>query len=193
MKKMAILASGNGTNFEAIMQTVETGELQVDVALVFSDRPTAYVLERAKHYQIACVTFSPKEFPTKADYEAALLGLLNEHNIELVVLAGYLRILGTPIIQAYPNKIINLHPSLLPDYPGLKSIERAYHDRQKVTGVTIHYVDEGLDTGPIIRQASLAIKTDESLSQLEERVHQLEHQLYPAALKQLLNEELKKS
>ncbi|MGX7030019.1 phosphoribosylglycinamide formyltransferase [Vagococcus zengguangii] len=190
MKKIAILASGNGSNFEVIRQKIVDGELQAEIVLVFSDQPSAFVLERAKQHQLPYATFSPKEFASKAAYEQRLLELLVECEVDMLILAGYLRILGSDVIQAFPNKIINIHPSLLPEYPGLRSIERAYQDGQQVTGVTIHYVDEGLDTGPIIRQASLTIDPSESLAQLEERVHQLEHQLYPEALQQLLNKEL---
>ncbi|MGX6962189.1 phosphoribosylglycinamide formyltransferase [Vagococcus xieshaowenii] len=193
MKKIAILASGNGSNFEAIMKKIQSNDLQAEVVIVFSDQSDAYVLERAKQYDIPFASFSPKDFDSKVAYEAELLALLRAYEVEFVVLAGYLRILGPEVIHNFSHCIVNIHPSLLPDYPGLRSIERAYLDGQAVTGVTIHYVDEGLDTGPMIRQASLAIDPDDSLERLEERVHQLEHQLYPEVLQQLLNKELNES
>ncbi|MCD5002458.1 phosphoribosylglycinamide formyltransferase [Enterococcus saccharolyticus] len=180
--RIAILASGNGSNFEAIVQAVERGDIQGEVALLFSDKKEANVLKRAAKYQVPAYSFAPKQFDSKEKYEAALCELLVTQRIDLVVLAGYMRIIGNQLLQAFPQQIINIHPSLLPSFPGLHGVKDAFEYGVKVTGITIHFIDDGIDTGPIIAQETIAIDPEETLPTLEEKIHQLEHQWYPKVI-----------
>ncbi|MDT2595911.1 phosphoribosylglycinamide formyltransferase [Enterococcus dongliensis] len=187
--RIAILASGNGSNFEAIAQAVKEKKIAAEIVLLFSDHRDAYVLKRGEKFAISCESFELKEFPNKKKYETALLELLNQYRVDLVVLAGYMRIIGKELLAAYPKRIINIHPALLPDFPGLHGIKDAYEAGVSETGVTIHYVDSGVDTGPIIAQKKVSIEKNDHLADLETKIHQLEHQLYPEILAKIVNEQ----
>lgn len=184
--RVAILASGNGSNFEALAHQFQAGFLPGELAFVFSDHHNAYVLERARRLNIKAYSFEVKEFENKAAYEKALLQLLQEQEIDLIVLAGYMRIIGKTLLSHYSNRILNIHPSLLPSFPGLHGIKDAYEYGVKVTGVTVHLVDDGVDTGPIIAQEPVMILPEDSLESLEEKIHQTEHRLYPKVLRDVL-------
>ncbi|WP_300122373.1 phosphoribosylglycinamide formyltransferase [uncultured Enterococcus sp.] len=184
--RVAILASGNGSNFEALAHQFQAGLLPGELAFVFSDHHHAYVLERARRLNIKAYSFEVKEFGNKAAYEEALLQLLQEQEIDLIVLAGYMRIIGQTLLSHYSNRILNIHPSLLPSFPGLHGIKDAYEYGVKVTGVTVHLVDDGVDTGPIIAQEPVMILPEDSLESLEEKIHQTEHRLYPKVLRDVL-------
>ncbi|OUZ19040.1 phosphoribosylglycinamide formyltransferase [Enterococcus cecorum] len=184
--RVAILASGNGSNFEALAHQFRAGLLPGELAFVFSDHHNAYVLERARRLNIKAYSFEVKEFENKAAYEKALLQLLQEQEIDLIVLAGYMRIIGKTLLSHYSNRILNIHPSLLPSFPGLHGIKDAYEYGVKVTGVTVHLVDDGVDTGPIIAQEPVMILPEDSLESLEEKIHQTEHRLYPKVLRDVL-------
>lgn len=184
--RVAILASGNGSNFEALAHQFQAGLLPGELAFVFSDHHNAYVLERARRLNIKAYSFEVKEFENKAAYEKALLQLLQEQEIDLIVLAGYMRIIGQTLLSHYSNRILNIHPSLLPSFPGLHGIKDAYEYGVKVTGVTVHLVDDGVDTGPIIAQEPVMILPEDSLESLEEKIHQTEHRLYPKVLRDVL-------
>ena len=184
--RVAILASGNGSNFEALAHQFQAGLLPGELAFVFSDHHNAYVLERARRLNIKAYSFEVKEFENKAAYEKALLQLLQEQEIDLIVLAGYMRIIGKTLLSHYSNRILNIHPSLLPSFPGLHGIKDAYEYGVKVTGVTVHLVDDGVDTGPIIAQEPVMILPEDSLESLEEKIHQTEHHLYPKVLRDVL-------
>lgn len=186
--RLAILASGNGSNFEAIAQAVKAGDISAEIVLLFSDHRDAYVLERAKNNGIPAEAFELKEFENKKAYEAALLELLAEHQVDLIVLAGYMRIIGEGLLEAYPNRIVNIHPALLPNFPGLHGIKDAFEAKVTETGVTVHYIDSGVDTGPIIAQEAVAVDPEETLEQLEEKIHQVEHQLYPRVIAEIVKE-----
>ncbi|RAK15080.1 formyltetrahydrofolate-dependent phosphoribosylglycinamide formyltransferase [Anoxybacillus vitaminiphilus] len=186
MKRIAIFASGSGTNFQAIVDAVKKGDLQAEVALLVCDRPEAKVVERAKKEQIPLFVFRPKDYPSKADFEKEILQQLEEKGIEFIVLAGYMRLIGPTLLRAYEGRMVNIHPSLLPAFPGKDAIGQAYRAGVKVTGVTIHYVDEGMDTGPIIAQRAIEIHEGEALESVEARIHAIEHELYPEVLKKLL-------
>ena len=183
--RFAVLASGNGSNFEAIVTGYEAGQIDGELALVFSDKPEAVVLQRAKAHQIPDKTFTVQEHGSKAAYEAALLDLLQQEAIDYLVLAGYMRILGAELIAAFPERIINIHPSLLPSFPGLHGIKDAFEYGVKITGVTVHFVDNGVDTGPIIAQEAVKIEASDTLESLELKIHQAEHGLYPRVLQKL--------
>nr|WP_248629241.1 phosphoribosylglycinamide formyltransferase [Enterococcus cecorum] len=184
--RVAILASGNGSNFEALAHQFQAGLLPGELAFVFSDHHNAYVLERARRLNIKDYSFEVKEFENKAAYEKALLQLLQEQEIDLIVLAGYMRIIGKTLLSHYSNRILNIHPSLLPSFPGLHGIKDAYEYGVKVTGVTVHLVDDGVDTGPIIAQEPVMILPEDTLESLEEKIHQTEHRLYPKVLRDVL-------
>ncbi|MBP1043533.1 phosphoribosylglycinamide formyltransferase [Vagococcus sp. BWB3-3] len=183
--KVAIFASGSGSNFEAIVQGVQRGDLALEIVLLFCDQPDAYVIERAKKLNIPVKAFSPKEFSDRGTYEAEIIRILASCEVEFIVLAGYMRLIGAGLLGAYPQKIINIHPSLLPAFPGLHGIRDAFEAGVSKTGVTIHYIDEGIDTGPIIAQEEVTILPEDDLATLEKRIHQVEHRLYVEVLKKL--------
>lgn len=188
MKRIAIFASGSGTNFQAIVDAVKKGDIQAEVALLVCDRPQAKVIERAMREHVPIFVFNPKQYETKQQFEREILQQLQQKEIDLVVLAGYMRLIGPTLLQAYQNRIVNIHPSLLPAFPGKDAIGQAYRYGVKVTGVTVHYVDEGMDTGPIIAQRALYIDDGEPLESVERRIHEIEHVLYPQVIQQLLTE-----
>ncbi|MGG3956534.1 phosphoribosylglycinamide formyltransferase [Bhargavaea massiliensis] len=188
MKRIAIFASGSGTNFQAIVDAVKKGDIQAEVALLVCDRPQAKVIERAIREHVPVFVFNPKQYETKQQFEREILQQLQQKEIDWIVLAGYMRLIGPTLLQAYPNKIVNIHPSLLPSFPGKDAIGQAYRYGVKVTGVTVHYVDEGMDTGPIIAQQALYIDDGEPLESVERRIHEIEHVLYPKVIQQLVSE-----
>ncbi|MGX7091595.1 phosphoribosylglycinamide formyltransferase [Hutsoniella sourekii] len=183
--RCAIFASGNGSNFQALAEAFSDDQSAIEIAFLFCDQAAGYVLERAKHLGIQSYHFTPKDFASRQAYEEALVDLCQKEAIDYIILAGYMRIIHEPLLEAYPLRIINIHPSLLPDFPGRQGIRDAYQAGVEETGVTIHYVDEGIDTGQIIAQEKLPILPGESLEELETRIHRIEHQLYPQVIKEL--------
>ena len=188
MKKIAVFASGNGSNFQSIADAASTGSLDAEIALVVCDRPGACVIERAKKEGIELFLFSAKDYETKAAFESEIVKRLQERDVEWIALAGYMRLIGDTLLQAYPERIINIHPSLLPSFPGKDAIGQAFDAGVKVTGVTIHYVDEGMDMGPIIAQRAVVIKESDSKEELQKRIQETEHELYPQVLNSILFE-----
>jgi len=187
-RRIAVFASGSGSNFQAIVDAVTSGNLDAEICLLICDKPGAKVIERAEQASIESFVFSPKEFASKSEFEALIKGKLIEKSVDLVVLAGYMRLIGDTLLTAFENKIINIHPSLLPSFPGKDAIGQAFRAGVKVTGVTIHYVDAGMDTGPIIAQAEVTIDGNDTIESLTEKVHQIEHQFYPETLQSLISE-----
>lgn len=184
MTNIAVFASGSGSNFQAIQEAIERGELQANIALVVTDKPGAYVETRAAQFHIPVLALSPKSFDTKAAYEQAIVDELRARDIEWVVLAGYMRLVSDTLLTAYASKIVNIHPSLLPSFPGKDAIGQALAHGVKVTGVTVHFVDEGMDTGPIIAQTAVNV-VEGDREQTEAAIHKAEHALYTVALQQL--------
>lgn len=182
--KIAVFASGHGSNFQAIQESIERGELDASIEIVVTDKPNAYVIKRAEKFGIPVFAFSPKDYDSKATYESEISKLLKQKGVEWIVLAGYMRLIGETLLNEYPNKIVNIHPSLLPAFPGKDAIGQALKHGVKVTGVTVHYVDEGMDTGPIIAQRAVEV-VEGDREATEARIHQVEHELYPQTLKQL--------
>ena len=174
MKRIAVFASGEGSNFEAIAAACERGAIAAEVALVVCDRPGARVTERAAARGIACFAFAPKEYASKADYECEIVARLDAAGVDLVCLAGYMRILSEVLLGAYGGRIVNIHPSLLPAFKGVK-----------VYGVTIHWVDATLDGGRIIAQRAFAYDGDD-VHEVERRVHEVEHELYVETIDKLV-------
>lgn len=192
MRKLAIFASGSGSNFEAIVQAVQDGKLAgVEVALLVCDKPGAKVLDRAERLGIETFVFQPKEYADKAAFEQEIVAQLQKRDISLVVLAGYMRLVGETLLSSYEGKIINLHPSLLPAFPGKDAIGQALAYGVKITGVTVHLVDAGLDTGPIIAQIPVAVQEADTAETLAARIHAVEHELLVKVIGLLVDERVK--
>lgn len=180
--RIAVFVSGYGSNLQALIDAEKNQKLEGRLVLVVSDNPTAFALERAKVANIRYAIVDPKKCKCRSEFEEKLQEILENYKINWIVLAGFMRLLGEKFVKSYRGRIINVHPSLLPLYPGLHSIKKAYRAREPETGVTVHFVDDGMDTGPIILQESLKIDEKETLEQLETRIHMLEHKLLPKAL-----------
>ncbi len=186
--QLAIFASGNGSNAQAIIDACKQGIINADVAIIITDNPNAFIIKRAVKENIECKIFKPKVFTDKLSYEKEILKLLTALNIEWIVLAGYMRLIGTVLLTAYPKKILNIHPSLLPKYKGLNAIKQAIDNNDNELGVTIHYVDEGVDTGEIIEQEKITIEDlNLPIEEIEAMVHSVEHKLYVTTLQKLIN------
>ena len=185
MRRIAIFASGNGSNFEAIATAAADGRLPAEVVLLVSDRPEAPVVARAARRGIDCFAFAPKAYPSKEAYEREIVGRLEAAGAELVCLAGYMRIVGPTLLEAYGGRIINLHPSLLPAFRGARAMEQALAAGVKVYGATIHEVDATLDGGRILAQRAFAYEGSE-LAEIERRMHAIEHDLYVETIGRLL-------
>ncbi len=182
MKRIAVLASGEGTNLEAILEAVERGEISGRVVLVISDREKAPALERARRRGVRALFLDPRAFPGREAYDEALAAELQEAQVDLVVLAGFMRLLSPVMVRAFPMRIMNIHPSLLPSFPGTEGVRDALEYGVKVTGCTVHFVDEGLDTGPIILQEAVPVIQGDTVETLHARIHAAEYRLYPRAI-----------
>lgn len=187
----AVLASGNGSNLHAIIKAMKAKTIKATLKVVFSDKPEAMALNRARQAKVPQVIhFAPKDFATREAFDQALVDLLLKESIDFVVLAGYMRILSPVFIRAFPNKILNIHPSLLPAFKGGHALQDALSYGVKVTGVTVHFVDEEVDHGAIILQEAVPILPQDTLEDLTERVHVAEHGLYPRAIALLVRGKL---
>nr|WP_206529834.1 phosphoribosylglycinamide formyltransferase [Brevibacillus sp. SYP-B805] len=186
---MAVFASGSGSNFEAVMRALQEGRLTgAQVALLVCDKPGAYVLERAERFGVPVLLFDPKTYPDKAAYETEIVGRLQALGVELIVLAGYMRLVGPVLLHHYEGRIINLHPSLLPAFPGKDAIGQALAYGVKVTGVTVHFVDAGMDTGPIIAQHPVRVEPADTAETLAARIHEVEHRLLVQVIQALVDQ-----
>ena len=186
--KIAVFASGYGSNFEVIARAAETGEIPAEVVLLVCDKAEARACQIAEQMNIPMFVFSAKEYVSKAEYEAAIVERCKQAEVELICLAGYMRIVGETLLNAYNGLIINLHPALLPSFKGAKAIEQAFEYGVKIFGATIHYVDESLDGGKIIAQRAVEYDGD-SLEEITAMVHKVEHQLYIETIKKILDKE----
>ncbi|MED1602817.1 phosphoribosylglycinamide formyltransferase [Alkalihalophilus marmarensis] len=184
MRRIAVFASGNGTNAQAIIDQAKSGVLECEVVLVVSDKPNAFALTRAKNAGIDTFSFKPSDFKNKESYESELVQKLKEKNVQLIALAGYMRLIGPTLLQAFEGRIVNIHPSLLPQFPGLDAIGQAMIAGVRETGVTIHLVDSGMDTGPIIAQETVQVDQDDTMETLTKKIQAVEHRLYPATIKE---------
>ena len=187
MINIGVLVSGRGTNLQAIIEAIEEGKIAGEIKVVMSDNPDAYALKRAQRYHIDTRYINFKEFKNREDYDKEIIKTLKEKKIELVVLAGYMRILSPYFIRTYRNKIMNIHPALLPSFPGLHAQEQAVEHGVKISGCTVHFVDEGVDSGPIILQKVVEVSDDDTEESLAEKISKEEHQIYPRAI-QLFSE-----
>ena len=188
---IAVLCSGSGTNLQAMIDKVASGYIPAKIALVISDKADAFALERARKAGIETLVLDKKSFKSREDFDRKMLDHLKKKNVDLVVLAGFMRLLSPHFINEYRNRIINVHPALLPSFKGAHGIKDALAHGVKVTGVTVHFVDENLDNGPVIAQAVVDIKEGDTEESLLERVHKEEHRLYPEAVKLFVQGKLK--
>ena len=186
--KIAVFASGYGSNFEVIARAAKAGEIPAEVVLLVCDKAEARACQIAEQMNIPMFVFSAKEYTSKAEYEAAIVERCKQAEVELICLAGYMRIVGETLLNAYNGLIINLHPALLPSFKGAKAIEQAFEYGVKIFGATIHYVDESLDGGKIIAQRAVEYDGD-SLEEITAMVHNVEHQLYIETIKKILDKE----
>ncbi|NCX24446.1 MAG: phosphoribosylglycinamide formyltransferase [Proteobacteria bacterium] len=186
MKKIIVLISGSGSNLQAIIDDCNAKRIDAEIACVISNNPNAFGLERAKLAGIKTIVINHKEFVSRELFDNELYILLKKHNPDLIVLAGFMRILTKKITENFYGKLINIHPSLLPKYPGLNTHEKAIKNNDKVHGVSIHYVSSELDDGPLIAQGEITTGK-EDVDTLIERIHKLEHKIYPEIIKYICN------
>ena len=191
MKRIAVFCSGQGTNLQAIIDAIRKKRLKATLELVVSDRKRAFALARAERAGIETIVLHPRDYPSRKRYEQRLLTLLKSHRIEAVVLAGFMRILSPTFIRAYRNRILNIHPALLPSFRGVNAVQDALAYGVRVTGVTVHLVDDGVDTGPIVLQEPVAVRPNDTPHSLHARIHRAEHRLYPQAIALLLEQKLR--
>ena len=188
MKKtrLAVFASGSGSNYEAIAKACSEGLIDAEVVLLVCDKPGAYVLERAKRYGTECFAFNPKDYESREAYETVLATMLDERGVDFVCLAGYMRIVGKVLLERYERRIVNIHPSLLPSFKGAHAIQDAVDYGVKLFGVTTHFVDETLDGGRIIDQAGVVYEGSD-IEELTNLIHSIEHKLYVKTINKLIN------
>jgi phosphoribosylglycinamide formyltransferase-1 len=188
LPRLAVLGSGKGSNFVALQEAIIAGRLEAQIAVVISDAPSAAILARAAAFGLPTATLPPSPFKTKLgpEAEAALLDILRAHQTEWVVLAGYMRVVKEPLLAAYPNRIINIHPSLLPAFKGLRAWEQAIHAGVTETGCTVHFVNADIDAGEIIAQQRVEVLPGDTPESLHARIQTAEHELFPSALAKVL-------
>ena len=184
--KLAVFCSGYGSNFQAILDAVKRRKLKAEVALLVCDNPEAFAVQRAVRSGVPSVVLSPQLFKSRTDYEKFIVRILKNQKVTLVALAGFMRIFTPYFVNAYRNKILNIHPSYLPAFKGAHAIEDAFRAKAKETGVTIHLVTAKVDDGPIVAQTKVRVLGSDTLKTLEERIHRTEHRLYPAAIQQVI-------
>lgn len=177
--KIGVLISGSGTNLQAIIDRIAAGTLDAEVVLVVSSRPSAYGLKRAEAAGIQTLTLSKEIYAEPAVADEVIAASLKKAGAEYVIMAGYMRMVHAPILAAYPNRVVNLHPALLPSFPGAHAIQDAYDRGVKVTGVTVHFANADYDAGPIIAQRTLPVQEGWTVDELEAHIHEIEHELYP--------------
>ena len=185
--RLGVLISGSGTNLQAILDASDAGTLDAEVVAVVSNHAAAFGLERARRHGIDAIFIDRAAFESPREYNAAIRDAFRERDVEIVVMAGYMRLLGKQVLDTYPNRVLNIHPALLPSFAGAHGISDAFESGVKVTGVTVHFANENFDEGPILAQEPVRIDEDDTLQTLEAKIHDVEHRLYPAAI-QLLAE-----
>jgi phosphoribosylglycinamide formyltransferase-1 len=187
MKKLGILLSGRGSNFEAIAASVQSGKLAAQIAVVISNRPNAPGLETARRLGLPAICL-PSKGLTREDYDARLVKELQANSVDLVCLAGFMRLLSPVMIREFEGRILNIHPSLLPAFPGLDAQAQALAHGVRISGCTVHFVDEGLDSGPIVMQAAVMVEDTDTVETLSARILHAEHKVYPAAIALVISE-----
>jgi phosphoribosylglycinamide formyltransferase 1 len=180
---LGVLASGRGSNFQAILDSIKDGYLNANVRLLVTDNPKAFSIERAKKNGIEHLVMRPKNYRSSAEYYGEIASEMKKRGVELVILAGFMRIVGKALLDVYPDRVMNIHPALLPSFPGLYGQKQAVDYGVKISGCTVHFVDEGMDTGPIIIQAAVPVRDDDTEEVLSGRILELEHRIFPEAIK----------
>ena len=188
-RRIAVLISGRGSNLQSIIDAIAARELDATLALVISNRADAPGVLRAKEAGVECLCLNPREYRDRDAYDRAIVDALRARNVELVCLAGFMRLVGPPVLDAFPNAILNIHPSLLPAFPGLDAQRQAHEHGVRVTGATVHLVNSDLDGGPIILQAAVPVLDDDTVDRLSARILIEEHRLYPEAIRLVLDGE----
>lgn len=181
--KLGVLASGRGSNFQSIINAINSRRLIAEIVVLITDNASAFAIERAKKHGIEYLVISPKEYSSGDDFFVKIAEELKKRDAGLVILAGFMRIVRKPLIDAFPNLIMNIHPALLPAFPGLHGQRQALEYGVKISGCTVHFVDEGMDTGPVIIQAAVPLLQDDTEETLSERILKLEHEIYPEAIR----------
>jgi len=188
---IAVFASGKGTNFSAIIKAVKKGKIKAKLALLVCDNPKAGAISRAKRSGVKVALIKREDFADRKDFNDKIAQCLKEHKISLIVLAGFMRMISPALVASYKNRILNIHPALLPSFKGTEGIRDAFDYGVKITGVTVHLVDEKMDHGPIILQEAVKIEEKDTPVSLEEKIHKLEHKLYPEAIRLFTEGKLK--
>jgi len=188
---IAVFVSGSGTNLQAIIDAVSRGEIKAKISLVVSDNENAFALQRAKKAGIETFILSPEGFKTREEYDKVIIKELERKTVELIVLAGFMRLLSPYFVRQYKNRILNIHPALLPSFKGTHGIKDAFEYGAKQTGVTVHFVDDKLDHGPIILQEAVNVEESDTVEKLEEKIHKIEHKIYPKAIQLVAENKIK--
>jgi phosphoribosylglycinamide formyltransferase-1 len=183
MLTIGVLASGRGSNFQSIIDNIKSGYINAKIAVLITDNAKAYAIERARGNNIETLVLVPKDFPDKDSYYKHIADELAKRNVGLVILAGFMRVVGKPLIERFRDRIMNIHPALLPSFPGLHGQKQAVDYGVKISGCTVHFVDEGMDTGPIIVQSAVPVYEDDTEDSLSERILKEEHRIFPLAVK----------
>lgn len=191
MQKFAVFVSGHGSNLQAIIDAVKNKDIKADLALVFSDNPKAFALKRAQGEGIKTIVLRRQDYAAPQSYDRDIVMNMKREDIDFIVLAGYMKLLTPFFVKEYKNKILNIHPSLLPSFKGKKAIKDTFTYGAKVAGVTIHIVNEKMDNGPIIVQEGFKVAENDTVESLEEKIHKIEHKLYPKAIKLFIEGRLK--
>lgn len=183
MLKLGVLASGRGSNFQSIIDAIEAGGLDASVEALIVDNPSAFALKRAEKHNIPHLFVNPKDYGSKDEFFAKIAEELKGRGVELVVLAGFMRIVRKPLLEAFPMRVMNIHPAILPSFPGLHGQKQAVDYGVKISGCTVHFVDEGMDTGPVIIQAAVPVAPGDTEETLSARILALEHKIFPEAIR----------
>ena len=191
MKKLGVLISGSGTNLQAIIDNIETGFIPAEISVVISNNPDAYGLKRAEKKGIPIEVINHKDFPSREEFEKKLIEVLDSYNVDYVILAGFMRVLTDFFINHFKNRILNIHPALLPSFPGVNAQKQAFDYGVKFSGCTVHFVTEKVDVGPIIIQAVVPVLPEDTAEKLQKRILEKEHIIFPLAIKMLVEEKLK--
>jgi len=191
--RLGIMASGSGSNFEAIVQAIHSGQLNAEVPVLIYNNPTATVVERAKRLGIPAICLDHRQFTTRELLDQAIVEVLVSYQADWVVMAGWMRIVTPVLINAFPNRVLNIHPSLLPSFKGGKAIEQAFQSGVKITGCTVHHVVTEVDSGNIVMQAAVPVLTNDTLETLQARLQIQEHKIYPAAITIAVGQEIREN
>ena len=189
--KLGVLVSGRGSNLQSIIDNIEKGKLNAEITVVISDLKGAYALERARKHNIKTCFVNPKDFKDRGGFFDEIAKTLEENNVEYVILAGFMRIVPASLISIYKNRILNIHPALLPSFPGLGVQKKTLEYGVKYSGCTVHFVDEGCDTGPIVLQAVVPVLDNDAEETLSQRILKEEHRIYPKAIDLVINDKVK--